>query len=37
VKAGKVIELSVDQSNASYFDSVLTVPLNLQMLQDRLR
>jgi iron complex transport system substrate-binding protein len=36
VKAGKVIELSVEESEASYFDSVLTVPLNLQMLQDRL-
>jgi iron complex transport system substrate-binding protein len=36
VKAGKVIELTPDESQASYFDSVLTVPLNLQMLQDRL-
>jgi len=36
VKAGKVIELTRDESDASYFDSVLTVPLNLKMLQERL-
>jgi len=37
VKAGKVVELSEDESAASYFDSVLTVPLNLTLLQDRLK
>jgi len=36
VRAGKVIELTRDESDASYFDSVLTVPLNLKMLQERL-
>jgi iron complex transport system substrate-binding protein len=37
VKAGKVVELTEDESAASYFDSVLTVPLNLALLQDRLK
>jgi len=37
VKAGRVIELTEDESAASYFDSVLTVPLNLTLLQDRLK
>jgi iron complex transport system substrate-binding protein len=37
VAAGRVVELTVDESEASYFDSVLTVPRNLDMLQDRLK
>jgi iron complex transport system substrate-binding protein len=37
VAAGRVVELSVEESDASYFDSVLTVPRNLDMLADRLR
>lgn len=37
VKTGRVVELSEDESAASYFDSVLTVPLNLTLLQDRLK
>lgn len=37
VKAGRVVELTEDESAASYFDSVLTVPLNLTLLQDRLK
>jgi iron complex transport system substrate-binding protein len=37
VKAGKVVVLTEDESAASYFDSVLTVPLNLTLLQDRLK
>lgn len=36
VRAGKVIELSEDESHASYFDSVLTVPLNLDTLERHL-
>jgi len=36
VAAGRVVELNEDEADASYFDSVLTVPLNLRMLRDRL-
>jgi iron complex transport system substrate-binding protein len=37
VKAGRVVELTVEESDASYFDSVLTVPRNLDMLANRLK
>ncbi len=36
VRAGRLIELTEFESDASYFDSVLTVPLNLKMLRERL-
>jgi iron complex transport system substrate-binding protein len=36
VSRGKVVDLSEDESHASYFDSVLTVPLNLAMLDRHL-
>jgi iron complex transport system substrate-binding protein len=35
-RAGKVVVLEEDESHASYFDAVLTVPLNLAMLERRL-
>ncbi len=37
VAAGRVVELTVEESEASYFDSALTVPRNLDMLADRLK
>ena len=36
-RAGRVVLLDENESHASYFDSVLTVPLNLDMLERRLR
>lgn len=36
VGAGKVVDLSEDESHASYFDTVLTIPLNLAMLEKHL-
>jgi iron complex transport system substrate-binding protein len=36
VGAGKVVDLTEDESNASYFDTVLTIPLNLAMLEKHL-
>lgn len=37
VAKGKVVDLSEDESQASYFDSVLTIPLNVAMLERHLR
>jgi iron complex transport system substrate-binding protein len=36
VRNGKVVDLSEDESHASYFDSVLTIPLNVAMLEKHL-
>ncbi len=36
VRSGSVVQLTQDESQASYFDSVLTVPLNLAMLERHL-
>jgi iron complex transport system substrate-binding protein len=36
VSTGKVVDLSEDESHASYFDSVLTIPLNVAMLEKHL-